>query len=103
MAKTKGASGIKLLGKSVLVELKKGKTVSDGGIFIPQAALESEEQKEATVISVGSGKLNEGKQHTFEVAAGNVVLLRNYSGMKFEKNGQSYIIVSEDDIVAIIE
>ncbi len=104
MAKSKVEVAIKPLGKAVLVQLKKGKPVSEGGIIMPETAnREPGDQLEATVVTLGSGKLDEGKKHTFEVKVGDVVLLSSYSGTKLERNGNEYVVVKESDIVAIVE
>lgn len=102
-AKSKIDIGIKPLGKSVVVELTKSKPISPGGIFIPESVQDPSEQKEATVIALGSGKLDDGKTHKFEVKPGDGVIFRSYSGVKIERNKKEYIVVAESDIVAILE
>ena len=103
MAKNKEV-GIKLLGVSVLVQQEARKPVSEKGIILPESVSDSEDLKRATVISLGSGKLLDGKKHTFEVKVGDTVLIRAYgSDARIQRNGQEYIVVNEKDIVAIEE
>lgn len=104
MAKNKEKTGIKLLGVAVLVQLEAKKTVSEKGIFIPESVADTDDLKRATVISLGSGKLLDGKKHVFEVAEGDTVLIRGYgSDARIVRNGQEYVVVNEKDIVAIEE
>lgn len=95
--------GVRPLGKTVLVQVKAPETVTKSGIFIPESVKDASEQREATVIVLGSGKLDDGKTHTFEVKPGDTVLVRGFVGTKFEKKGKEYIVVNESDIVAIID
>lgn len=101
MAKAK--IGIKPLGRSVVLQVKKAKTVTDTGIFIPESVDAAAEQKEAVVVVLGSGNLDDGKKHKFEVAVGDTVLVPAHAGAKVERNNESYIVVDESRITAIVE
>jgi len=73
-----------------------------GGIIIPDTAKET--PQEAEVVSVGPGKPNKnGDVIAPEVKVGEKVLIGKYGGTEIEIEGQEYVIVNEDDILAIIQ
>ncbi|MCX6349882.1 MAG: co-chaperone GroES [Candidatus Aureabacteria bacterium] len=93
---------IKPLGDRVLVQRLEPAEVKKGGIIIPDTA--QEKPMEAKVIAVGSGKLtDEGKRLDFEVKKGDKVLIGKYSGTEVKMDGGEYLILGQDDILAIIE
>ena len=72
-----------------------------GGIIIPDTA--KEKPQEAEVISVGPGKLNEdGGRQPMDVNAGDRVLVGKYSGSDIKIDGENYVILREDEILAVI-
>ena len=71
-------------------------------IIIPDTA--KEKPQEAEVIAVGPGKLNdEGKRSPMDVKAGDRILMGKYSGSEIKIDGQDYVILREDEILAVIE
>ena len=73
-----------------------------GGIIIPDSAKEKPQQGE--VISVGKGKSNdEGKVFPLDVKAGDSILFGKYSGTEIKLDGEELIIMSEDDVLAVVE
>jgi chaperonin GroES len=73
-----------------------------GGLFIPDTA--KEKPLEARVIAVGSGKVLEtGKTLAPVVRAGDQVLIGKYSGSEVTLDGKDYIILREDDVLAVLE
>ncbi|MBM7557659.1 co-chaperone GroES [Halanaerobacter jeridensis] len=94
---------IKPLGDRVViqkVEAKEEKT--KGGIVIPDSA--QEEPQEGKVVAVGPGKkLDNGEVAEPEVAEGDVVIYNDYAGKELKRNGKEYLVVSESDILAIVE
>lgn len=73
-----------------------------GGIIIPDTA--KEKPQEATVVAVGPGKLDEsGSRHPMDVKAGDRVLIGKYSGSEVKIDDQEYVILREDEILAVIE
>lgn len=73
-----------------------------GGIIIPDSAKEKPQQAE--VKAVGSGKLLEnGERATPEVKAGDRILFGKYSGSEVKIEGTEYLILREDEILAILE
>ena len=73
-----------------------------GGIIIPDSAKEKPQQ--GTVIAVGNGKANDkGKRIPLDVNAGDRILFGKYSGQEIKLDGQEYLIMKEDDVLAVIE
>jgi chaperonin GroES len=72
-----------------------------GGIIIPDTA--KEKPQEAEVIAVGPGKLNdEGKRAPMDVKEGDRVLMGKYSGSEIKLDEQDYVILREDEILAVV-
>ena len=73
-----------------------------GGIILPDTAKKKEERAE--VIAVGSGKKDKnGKVIPMPVQVGDVILMDKYSGQDVHVNDEEFMIVRQDDIIAIIE
>ena len=72
-----------------------------GGIFIPESA--KEKPQEAKVIAVGPGKVEDGKRVPLEVKVGDNVLITKYSGTEITYNDEKYIILREEDVIAVID
>lgn len=91
---------LKPLGDNIVVKPLKEETVK-GGIIIPDTATERTEKGE--VVAVGTGKLLEnGQRKAIELKAGDKVLY-SYSRKELKVDGQEYVIVSEEDVLAIIQ
>ena len=72
-----------------------------GGIIIPDTAKEKPQQAE--VIAVGTGKLLEtGERASVELKAGDRILFGKYSGSEIRLEGQDYLILREDEILAVL-
>ncbi len=92
---------IKPLADRVLVKPLDEKEVSKGGIIIPDSA--KEKPQEAEVIALGTGKRDDdGKLLEFTVKAGDKVLISKYGGTEVKVEGESYLIMREDDILGIL-
>jgi chaperonin GroES len=73
-----------------------------GGIIIPDSAKEKPQQ--GKVIAVGSGKVNdEGTRVALDVKAGDTILFGKYSGQEIKLDGGDYIIMREDEVLAVID
>jgi len=73
-----------------------------GGIIIPDTAKEKPQQ--GKVIAAGSGKTkDDGKRIPLDVAAGDTILFGKYSGQEIKLDGKEYLIMKEDDVLAIVE
>jgi len=72
-----------------------------GGIIIPDTA--KEKPQEGEVIAVGNGKvLDNGTKIALEVKAGDKILFGKYSGTDIKIDGQEYLILREDEVLAVI-
>src|SRR2546426_11194228 len=73
-----------------------------GGIIIPDTAKEKPQQ--GKVIAAGAGKVkDDGTRQRPDVKAGDRILFGKYSGQEIKLDGEDYLIVREDDVLAIIE
>jgi chaperonin GroES len=71
-----------------------------GGIIIPDTA--KEKPQEAEVVATGPGRLEDGNRVALEVKKGDKVLIGKYSGTEVKVEGDDYLIMREDDILAIV-
>jgi chaperonin GroES len=73
-----------------------------GGIIIPDSAKEKPQQ--GKVIAVGAGKVkDDGKRVALDVKANDLILFGKYSGQEIKLDGEEYLIMREDEVLAIIE
>lgn len=91
------------LGDRIIIKPLEPETKTKGGIVLPDTV--KEKPQEGKVVAVGKGKLLEnGTVHKSDVKEGDVVLYAKYSGTEVTtKDGQEYLIVREDDILAIVK
>lgn len=93
---------IKPLGDRVVIKVLEGETTTKSGIVLPDTAKEKPQQGE--VIAVGTGKvLENGQRVALDVKAGDKIIFSKYAGTEVKVEGQEYLIVSERDILAIVE
>ena len=93
---------IRPLHDRLLVERLEEKEVKKGGIIIPDTA--KEKPQEGKVIAVGNGKVtDEGKKIPLDVKAGDTILFGKYSGSEVKIDDKEYLIMREDDVLAILE
>ena len=93
---------VRPLGDRVLIKALEAKEKSKGGIVLPDSA--KEKPQEGKVIAVGKGKVSEeGKATPLEVKKGDKILYGKYSGTEITVDDEEYIILREDDILAVIE
>ena len=96
------AISIRPLGDRILVQRVEAEEMTAGGIILPETA--KEKPKEGRVIAVGEGRtLDNGDKSTFSVKAGDLVLFTSYAGTDVKYEGDEYMIMREDDVLAIIE
>ena len=101
MAKKK-APAVKPIGDRILVKRVEAEETTKGGIVIPDSA--KEKPKEGEVISLGEGRLlDSGDRVPFQVNAGDRVLFTSYAGNEVKIGGEDFLIMSEDDILAVLE
>lgn len=88
------------LGNRIVVKRQEAKTTK-GGIILPEAA--QEKPRQGTVVAVGPGKVDEkGKLHSLDVNVGDTILFSSYSGTEYKAEDQEYLILSEDDVLAVL-
>lgn len=92
---------IKPLGDRVLLEVLEEDLQKQGSIFIPDTAKEKPQQ--GKVVAVGSGRYEDGKLIPLDVKAGDTVLYGKYSGTEVKYQGKEFLIVRENDILAVID
>ena len=93
---------VKPLNDRVLVKRLEEVQVTKGGIYIPDTA--KEKPVEGKVISVGPGKVNEqGNRVPLNLKEGDKILFGRYAGSEIKIEGEEYLMMREDDILAIIE
>ncbi len=92
----------KPLGEKILVKRFDAVEKTAGGIVLPDAA--KEKPKEGKIIALGDGKLlDSGERAKFQVKKGDRVVFTSYAGTEIDIDGEEYLLMSEDDILAIIE
>ena len=92
---------IKPLGDRVVLKQAKAEEKTKGGIILTSATQEKPEVYE--VLVVGPGGIIDGKEVKMEVKAGDKVIMGKYSGTNVKLDGEEYVIVRQDDILAIVE
>lgn len=92
---------IKPLGSRVLIKMKEGEEKTKSGIILSGAA--QEKPQIAEVIEVGPGENIDGKLEPVSVKKGDNVIVSKYSGTEVKYEGEEYIIVKQEDILAIVE
>jgi chaperonin GroES len=90
------------LGDRVVVQPRASEEMTKSGIVIPDTA--KEKPQEGTIIAAGPGRvLDDGKRESMMVKAGDKVLYGKYAGTGIKIEGEDFLIVSQKDILAIVE
>jgi len=92
---------IQPLGDRVLVRVLEAEEKTKGGIVLPDTAKEKPQQAE--VVAVGKGRVQDGKTVPLEVKVGDRILFGKYSGTELAVEGEEYLMLKEEDIVAIVK
>ena len=92
---------IKPLGDRVVIKKLEAETTTRSGILLTGTA--KEQPQEAEVVAIGPGAMVEGKRVPMDVEVGNKVLYSKYAGTDVKVDGGEYIILKQDDILAIVE
>ena len=96
------AMKIRPLHDRILVKRQEEQETMRGGIIIPDTA--KEKPQEGKVVAVGNGKIGEdGKRIPLDVKAGDRILFGKYSGSEVKLEEKEYLILREEDILAILE
>ncbi len=90
------------LNDKIVVKRLESADKTAGGILLPDSA--KEKPREGKVRSVGNGKmLDSGKRSSFQVKEGDRVLFTSYAGTEVTIDGEEYLILTEDDILAVLD
>ncbi len=93
---------IKPLGDRVVVKVLEQEETTASGIVLPDTAKEKPQQ--GKIMAVGTGKLlDSGEKIALEVEVGQTVIFSKYSGTEVKIDGEEYLILSERDVLAIVE
>lgn len=93
---------IRPLADRILVQRLEAETKTAGGIVLPDTA--KEKPQRGKVVAVGSGKvLDDGTVRKMQVKKGDTVLFTSYAGTDVKIDGKEHLIMSESDILAVIE
>jgi chaperonin GroES len=99
---TATATKLRPLGDRVVIEPTPREDMTKSGIVLPDTA--KEKPQEGTVLAVGPGRiLDDGKREQIDVKKGDKVLYAKYAGTEFKVEGEELLIVSQKDILAVIE
>ena len=93
---------LKPLGDRVLVKRLEQEEVTKGGIIIPDSA--KEKPMKGEIIAAGPGKIgDDGKHQKMHVSKGDLVLFNKYAGTEIKVDDEDFLVMREDDILAVIE
>jgi len=94
---------LKPLGDRVLVEIiEEAEQKTAGGLYVPDTA--KEKSQRGKVIAVGSGKMtDDGKRIPMDIKEGDTVYFAKYGGTEVSLEGKNYSLLSERDVLAIVE
>jgi chaperonin GroES len=93
---------IQPLGDRIVVEVLEAKERTKGGIVLPDTA--KEKPQEGKVVAVGKGRQTEnGKTMPLEVKVGDKILYGKYSGTEVNIDEKEYLIIKEEDVLAIVK
>lgn len=89
------------LNDKIVVERVEASDKTVGGIILPDTA--KEKPKEGKVLSLGEGKpLDNGKRAPFQVKVGDRILFTSYAGSEVTVDGKEYLVMTEDDVLAVV-
>ncbi len=93
---------VKPLGDKILVKRLEAQEITKGGIVLPDSA--KEKPKEGKVVEVGPGKVtDDGSRSEMQLKKGDHILFTSYAGTEIKVDGEEYLIMSEDDVLAVVE
>ncbi|WP_027964061.1 co-chaperone GroES [Halalkalibacillus halophilus] len=93
---------LKPLGDRVIVELVEQDETTTSGIVLPDSA--KEKPQEGKVVAVGTGRVTDnGEKVALEVSEGDHIIYSKFAGTEVEKDGKEYLVLRENDILAVIQ
>ncbi|WEG12500.1 co-chaperone GroES [Pullulanibacillus sp. KACC 23026] len=92
---------LKPLGDRLIIELVQQEEKTASGIVLPDSA--KEKPQEGRVVAVGNGRVTEGGERiALEVAEGDRIIFSKYAGTEVKYEGKEYLILRQDDVLAIV-
>ena len=98
---TASTAKLRPLGDRVVIQPTPREEMTKSGIVLPDTA--KEKPQEGTIVAVGPGRLDDGEREPMDVQEGQKVLYAKYAGTEFKVDGEEFLIVSQKDILAIVE
>ena len=94
---------VRPLGDKILIKRTEAQSQTDSGIYLPESA--KDKPKEGKVVALGAGNLNKdtGDYIPFTVKKGDRVLFTSYAGTEIKIEGEELLIMTEDDILGVID
>ena len=92
---------IKPLGDRVVTKIAEAEETTQSGIILAGSA--KEKPQFAEVIAVGPGGVVDGKEVKMELKAGDKVIMSKYAGTEVKLDGEEYVIISQKDVLAIVD
>ncbi len=93
---------VKPLGDKILVKRVEAEEKTASGIYLPESAKEKPQQ--AKVVAVGAGRaLDNGERAPFQVKENDTVLLGKWGGTEIKIDGEEYLVLGEDEVLAIVD
>jgi chaperonin GroES len=95
-------SKLRPLGDKIIVKRLEAETKTKSGIVLPDSA--KEKPKRGKILAIGDGKrLENGERAAFSVKKGDEVIFTSYAGTEIKLDGEEIMIMSEDDVLAVVE
>ncbi len=92
---------VKPLGDKILVKRLEAEAKTKGGIVLPDSA--KEKPREGRVVEVGPGKvLDDGTRGSMQIKKGDRILFTSYAGTEIKVDREEFLIMSEDDVLAVV-
>jgi chaperonin GroES len=89
------------LNDKILLKRVEAEDKTTGGILLPDSA--KEKPRQGTILSLGEGKrLENGSRAPFQVKVNDRVLFSSYAGNEITVDGEEYLIMTEDDVLAVV-
>ena len=94
---------VRPLGDKILIKRTEAQSQTDSGIYLPESA--KDKPKEGKVVALGAGNLNKdtGDYIPFTVKKGDNVLFTSYAGTEIKIDNQEFLIMTENDILGVID
>lgn len=93
---------IQPLGSRVIIQADKVEEKTAGGLVLPPSSTDDKKSETGIVVKLGTGKVK-GKDFSFDVKVGDRVYFKKYSPDEIEVDGETYLLMDAEDILAIIK